>query len=76
MEQGSGLTISDEKTVQKLMKSKQEFKTELADYKEQLWETCRQKTMLEERILRAEADMVALQQEYTKMKTALISIQD
>jgi len=32
--------------------------------------------MLEERILRAEADMVALQQEYTKIKTALISIQD
>ena len=46
MEQGSGLIISDENTVQKLMKSKQEFKTELADCKEQLAETCRQKTML------------------------------
>ena len=60
VEQGSGLAISQDNTVQKLMDSKQELKNELANCKEQLAETSNQKSMLEERTLRAEADLISL----------------
>ena len=57
VEQGSGLAISQDNTVQKLMDSKTELKNELTNTKEQLAEVTRMKELLDERTVKAESDL-------------------
>jgi hypothetical protein len=60
VEQGSGLAISQDNTVQKLMDSKAEIKNELTNTKESLSEVTRTKELLEERTLKAETELESM----------------
>lgn len=74
VEQGSGLAISQDNTVQKLMDSKAELKNELTHCKEQLVMLRSTKDIFEERAMRAESELEKEKMDNTKRKMELSNL--